>query len=431
MSNQKPCSKCNGTGAGIMLECAECDGVGYVHSTPVIDLDQSSWESIKRAASESTWIPPEYSMNDWVSDICTFLRERPTVTNAKSSEVTDGHIVAVPDNLLTHRNSWLGAFERLIELEPESFEPDEDDKAFWQSELKAMKDMYADLDTLLSTPTPPSADQAHNNSGIKNMTLNDVANRANAFAKRFKAGMVEHDFYKTDDVAAPNSIKDRNGEVVLSLCKKCNRAESELTPFNCVEPPDSAAPELSNDDWLTMQLRAACSWGKTYSEVLIGNYWQECRDGYVRNVLADRPTNHKTQRITEQDAREIWVHGYDAGHNEGIGCGHPLSSRCRHTGENEFDADDISELLAKLNEHREADYKVQEWQPIETAPKDGSRIWVTDGKKITVALWCKGNFADYWQDWFLSSGVDKKNLIAWMPVPDAKAAIAQCEGESR
>lgn len=40
----------------------------------VIDLDQDLWESIKDAASKSPWIPHEhYYMNDWVSDIRTFL----------------------------------------------------------------------------------------------------------------------------------------------------------------------------------------------------------------------------------------------------------------------------------------------------------------------------------------------------------------------
>lgn len=43
--------------------------------TQVIDVDVASWREIKLAASESTWIPPEYFMNDWVSDICRFLRK--------------------------------------------------------------------------------------------------------------------------------------------------------------------------------------------------------------------------------------------------------------------------------------------------------------------------------------------------------------------
>jgi len=37
-----------------------------------------------------------------------------------------------------------------------------------------------------------------------------------------------HDLYKTEDGDAPESIKDRNGEVVLALCKKCGRTESQL-----------------------------------------------------------------------------------------------------------------------------------------------------------------------------------------------------------
>lgn len=47
--------------------------------TPVLDLDANDWETIKQAASESTWMPPEYMRNDWVSDVCKFLRgEQPT-----------------------------------------------------------------------------------------------------------------------------------------------------------------------------------------------------------------------------------------------------------------------------------------------------------------------------------------------------------------
>lgn len=47
---------------------------------PVIDLDQLFWEDIKKAASESNWIPPEYVMNHWVADVCEFLRRGNTIT---------------------------------------------------------------------------------------------------------------------------------------------------------------------------------------------------------------------------------------------------------------------------------------------------------------------------------------------------------------
>ena len=42
----------------------------------VINLDLCDWERIKKAASESNWIPEEYYQNDWVADVCEFLKAR-------------------------------------------------------------------------------------------------------------------------------------------------------------------------------------------------------------------------------------------------------------------------------------------------------------------------------------------------------------------
>ena len=56
--------------------------------------------------------------------------------------------ITLPDNLLSHRRTWIQALERLVELEPETSMPDVDEKGFWQHELKAMHDMYADLDRM-------------------------------------------------------------------------------------------------------------------------------------------------------------------------------------------------------------------------------------------------------------------------------------------
>lgn len=38
-----------------------------------------------------------------------------------------------------------------------------------------------------------------------------------------------HELFETGDICAPREILDRNGEVVLALCKKCGKAESELS----------------------------------------------------------------------------------------------------------------------------------------------------------------------------------------------------------
>jgi hypothetical protein len=44
------------------------------HNSMVIDLDLAAWESIKRAASESPWMPEDYTANDWIADVCDFLK---------------------------------------------------------------------------------------------------------------------------------------------------------------------------------------------------------------------------------------------------------------------------------------------------------------------------------------------------------------------
>ena len=45
-----------------------------------------------------------------------------------------------------------------------------------------------------------------------------------------------HDCYKTGDIDAPETIKDRNGEIVLSLCRRCGGAEASL-PTQCPGQP--------------------------------------------------------------------------------------------------------------------------------------------------------------------------------------------------
>ena len=37
-----------------------------------------------------------------------------------------------------------------------------------------------------------------------------------------------HTLFETEDADAPDAIKDRNGEVVLGLCRVCGRGEVQL-----------------------------------------------------------------------------------------------------------------------------------------------------------------------------------------------------------
>lgn len=90
---QKNCHNCFGTGTDggrwhhnekeseyEPFECKVCEGFGWLwvaeEEGPTFDLDALAWESIKQAASESNWMPKEYCMNEWVSDVCAFLRNR-------------------------------------------------------------------------------------------------------------------------------------------------------------------------------------------------------------------------------------------------------------------------------------------------------------------------------------------------------------------
>jgi hypothetical protein len=56
-----------------------------------------------------------------------------------------------PENLESHRVTWLQALERLVQLEPPALPGDTDDRTFWQHELAAMRVMYADLDKQKAT----------------------------------------------------------------------------------------------------------------------------------------------------------------------------------------------------------------------------------------------------------------------------------------
>lgn len=50
-----------------------------------------------------------------------------------------------------------------------------------------------------------------------------------------------HDLWKDGDLFIPPSITDRNGDVVLDLCKKCGRGEQELLDHPACTPRNKAA----------------------------------------------------------------------------------------------------------------------------------------------------------------------------------------------
>jgi len=62
-----------------------------------------------------------------------------------------------------------------------------------------------------------------------------------------KPAFLGHDLYKTGDKDCPTSILDSNGEVVLGLCRKCGKGESELEapcPVTAIPPAKPTMPPV-------------------------------------------------------------------------------------------------------------------------------------------------------------------------------------------
>lgn len=102
---------------------------------------------------------------------------------------------------------------------------------------------------------------------------------------------ISHDCYTDADADRPDSICDRNGAVVLSLCKICNRAEVELT-----EPCNSAPTH-------TPKLAAPAS-------VASGDT-PELRNT-LREIILCYPWGQKPQKLVRDNTTRNW-HLYDNG----------------------------------------------------------------------------------------------------------------------
>jgi len=61
------------------------------------------------------------------------------------------------------------------------------------------------------------------------------------------------------------------------------------------------------------------------------------------------------------------------------------------------------------------------WQPIDTAPKDGTEILAVDGDVYAVVRWCAFAEPPQWRDHagLGAGGIDPFEPTHWMPLPEA------------
>lgn len=80
-------------------------------------------------------------------------------------------------------------------------------------------------------------------------------------------------------------------------------------------------------------------------------------------------------------------------------------------------------LKAKLDYVGDASYEKNlelKWQPIETAPKDGTAILVYEGDDIGVVLWRQQAFTNGEMEWCAQDCCDGVTIYKpthWMPLP--------------
>jgi len=72
-----------------------------------------------------------------------------------------------------------------------------------------------------------------------------------------------------------------------------------------------------------------------------------------------------------------------------------------------------------IKQHRA--HPMTEWQPIETAPRDGTRFWAFQASKEAeqYICWWKEDFA-HWEGW-QTVWDDEPEPTHWMPLPDPPA----------
>ena len=97
----------------------------------------------------------------------------------------------------------------------------------------------------------------------------------------------------------------------------------------------------------------------------------------------------------------------------------------------------IDDTLAFLPASAQATAKVQQWRPIETAPKDGTEIILSREARVTSGLWFDmggdDEGAEGWSGWVSQDGgfSEEHPPTNWMPLPEPPTEAIREEKETK
>ena len=108
------------------------------------------------------------------------------------------------------------------------------------------------------------------------------------------------------------------------------------------------------------------------------------------------------------DLLAVLREAFEAGYSQG----HDATVEGRYSDPSEAASDYLADCSA-LSAH-----EAQGWRPIAEAPKDGTRIIVTNGTRVETARWLDNRHGKYaWAGWHFGSLVPAMTPNAWQPLP--------------
>lgn len=144
---------------------------------------------------------------------------------------------ALPEDLFTHETAWLNA---LMEMRDKSEGGEKGDGSYWQHEINVFNRVFEEL------------------------------------------RLQTHDYYTDADRNRPDSICDRNGQVVLSLCKRCGKAEGQLVE-RCIPPVKVSASDKALDQILAILQHRKTDDGVAFlNSIFVEQIIRLCQESIVR-----------------------------------------------------------------------------------------------------------------------------------------------------